>query len=429
MSSVKTQPREDASQPNSPRFVDVFAGCGGLSLGLKRAGWTGMFAIEKDPFAFATLSANFLEDGSRWGYDWPEEIERRAWEIEELLDSRKNSLKGLAGHIALLSGGPPCQGFSQAGRRRRADPRNALVDAYAELVKVVRPCLLLLENVRGFAWSFKSELRDVRTNFAAALKQELSRTYDVSTAIVHANDYGVPQGRSRYILVGALKELQANQGVAEFFDRMSSNVAGFLHARGLPRRSTSRDAISDLEVERNGTVESPDTNGFQATGYVGPRTAYQRAMRNGCEGPPSDMRLARHGEGVRARFREIIRAAHEEGRLNMTVSRETRKEHGIKKAAVRVLDPLRAAPTVTSLPEDLIHYSEPRTLTVRENARLQAFPDWFAFRGNYTTGGHRRRKEVPRFSQVANAVPPLLAEQLGVQLMRIYKDAMRRTGS
>ena len=429
MSSVTTEAPENAGRPSSPQFVDVFAGCGGLSLGLKRAGWTGLFAVEKDPFAFETLSANFLEDGGRWAYNWPEEIERRAWAIEDLLESRKSSLERLAGHVELLAGGPPCQGFSQAGRRRRADPRNALVDAYVELVELLRPTLILVENVRGFASSFKSESRDVRTNFAAALKGQLGSRYDVSTAILHASEYGVPQARPRYILVGALKELQAREEIGEFFEDMSSNIAGFLHARGLPRRSTSRDAISDLEVERNGTVASPDTGGFEATAYLGPRTAFQRAMRNGCEGPPPDMRLARHGEGIRARFREIIRASQEEGRLNMTVSAETRKAHGIKKAAIRVLDPLRAAPTVTSLPEDLIHYSEPRTLTVRENARLQTFPDWFGFRGNYTTGGHRRRNEVPRFSQVANAVPPLLAEQLGEQLMRVYEDATDRSSS
>jgi DNA (cytosine-5)-methyltransferase 1 len=68
------------------------------------------------------------------------------------------------------------------------------------------------------------------------------------------------------------------------------------------------------------------------------------------------------------------------------------------------------------MPDDLLHYGEPRTLTVRENARLQTFPDWFVFRGKYTTGGHLRRKEVPRFTQVANAVPPLLAELLGLAL-------------
>ena len=73
------------------------------------------------------------------------------------------------------------------------------------------------------------------------------------------------------------------------------------------------------------------------------------------------------------------------------------------------------------MPDDLIHYSEPRTLTVRENARLQSFPDWYTFHGKYTSGGDRRRKEVPRFTQVANAVPPLVAEAIGLTISRLIK--------
>jgi DNA (cytosine-5)-methyltransferase 1 len=101
-----------------------------------------------------------------------------------------------------------------------------------------------------------------------------------------------------------------------------------------------------------------------------------------------------------------------------------RERHGINKMATRVLDPDKAAPTITSMPDDLLHYSEPRTLTVRENARLQTFPDWFAFQGKYTTGGERRAREVPRFTQVANAVPPLIAEMWGEVLFKY--EASRR---
>ena len=97
----------------------------------------------------------------------------------------------------------------------------------------------------------------------------------------------------------------------------------------------------------------------------------------------------------------------------------------MRKKVTRVLDPADIAPTITSLPDDLLHYSEPRILTVRENARLQSFPDWFQFKGKYTTGGSRRRNEVPRFTQVANAVPPLLAEQLGLVLARIVRGLRR----
>ena len=97
-------------------------------------------------------------------------------------------------------------------------------------------------------------------------------------------------------------------------------------------------------------------------------------MRDGYEGIPPDTRLARHRSEIRDRFKAIISTSHEENRLSMSISAETRKVHGLKKMAIRVLDPLGPAPTITSLPDDLLHYSEPRTLTVRENARLQTFP-------------------------------------------------------
>lgn len=407
------------------RFVDVFAGCGGLSLGLKRAGWQGVLAVEKDPMAFETLDANFPPNSEPWSYDWPNSIERVAWDIEDLLKDKTEALKALAGQVELLAGGPPCQGFSVAGRRRRDDPRNGLVGAYVELVSLLRPKLVLMENVRGFAAAFKCDATDTKTNFATEVEEQLSRDYDVATAILRASDFGVPQLRPRFILVGAAKELDCTAQVEGFFEELQADAVGFLNQRGLSRETTSRDAISDLEVTRNGTVASPDTAGFEATGYKEPKTAYQRAMHRGCIGSPSDLRLARHRESTTARFEAIIEASREEGRLNMTVSPETKRAHGIKKAAIRVLDPLRPAPTVTSLPDDLIHYSEPRTLTVRENARLQSFPDWFSFRGKYTTGGDRRVREVPRFTQVANAVPPLLAEQLGERLMKLFGEATR----
>ena len=98
-----------------------------------------------------------------------------------------------------------------------------------------------------------------------------------------------------------------------------------------------------------------------------------------------------------------------------------RERFGLKKMALRVLDPDRPSPTITSMPDDLLHYSEPRTLTVRENARLQTFPDWYSFQGKYTTGGHLRKLEVPRFTQVANAVPPLVARAIGEALADLLR--------
>ena len=245
-------------------------------------------------------------------------------------------------------------------------------------------------------------------------------------AIIRSDDFGVPQTRSRFFLVGASKEMVAGDRIASFFKDLDRQVGGFLEKRKLPRQPTAIDAIGDLEIARNGRVPSAENKGFEEIGYKGPLTPYQEAMRDGYKRAPPDMRLARHRPDIRNRFKAIIGACRKEERLNVSISKRIRNEHGLKKMAIRVLDPSAPAPTITSLPDDLLHYSEPRILTVRENARLQTFPDWFAFKGKYTTGGERRRREVPRFTQVANAVPPLQAEQLGLVLLRLlprFRDA------
>ena len=97
----------------------------------------------------------------------------------------------------------------------------------------------------------------------------------------------------------------------------------------------------------------------------------------------------------------------------------TREQYGTKKRRICLMDPWEPAPTITTLPDDVLHYSEPRILTVRESARLQSFPDWFQFRGKFTTGGSRRTKECPRYTQVGNAVPPLLARAIGLAIKAV----------
>jgi DNA (cytosine-5)-methyltransferase 1 len=101
-----------------------------------------------------------------------------------------------------------------------------------------------------------------------------------------------------------------------------------------------------------------------------------------------------------------------------------RKRLGLKKKCVVPLDPEQPSHTLTSLPDDLVHYSEPRILSVREYARLQTFPDWYVFKGKYTTGGSKRVRECPRYTQVANAVPPFLAEVLGRLLAGVAAEVL-----
>ena len=410
------------TRPSSSRqfsFADVFAGCGGLSLGLMQAGWKGVFAIEHDPNAFATLSTNLtnLNPRSRHTFDWPETLPLTSLGIDDVLGRYRTAVRQHADQIDMLVGGPPCQGFSTAGRRDPNDPRNRLVRSYLQLVDLLRPRIVLIENVRGITADFaEGENRQRTRNYAAWLKKSLAIDYEVFTKIIDTSTFGVPQRRHRFFII-ALRNGAFDTHPCPF-DCIESGRLRFLESKTIRTTPVSvRSAISDLEVTSNGTVPSRDTSGFEEIRYKAPRTSYQRLMNDGVGSSIADTRLARHNEVISKRFGKIIALCHASGRLNVSLSPEVRESFGLKKRAIRVLDPDLPSPTVTSMPDDLIHYKEPRCLTVRENARLQSFPDWFEFKGKYTTGGHRRKKEVPRFTQVANAVPPLVAEAFGISLI------------
>ncbi|VHG86273.1 cytosine-specific methyltransferase [Streptococcus pyogenes] len=146
-------------------YIDLFAGSGGLSLGLHNAGLKGLFAVEKNKDAFATLKYNLTE--KKRHFDWPEWLEMKNWDINELLSEHKNELVQLKGKVDLVVGGPPCQGFSIAGKRENNDIRNQLMHSYIELVKLVDPQMLFFENVQGFTIDFRENGK--RKNYSAIL--------------------------------------------------------------------------------------------------------------------------------------------------------------------------------------------------------------------------------------------------------------------
>jgi DNA (cytosine-5)-methyltransferase 1 len=280
--------------------------------------------------------------------------------------------------------------------------------------------VVLIENVRGFTIDFNT--KDAVKNYSQRLRERLEEHYDVFEELLDLSKFGVPQLRTRYFLLA----LEPGLYVGNPFDELKAGLPSFLRSIQLKAPVSSWSAISDLERNRGGTRPSSETPGFEEITYTGPRTRFQKLM-GADEHTPSDLRLARHSEAIVDRFQEIIELSHAEGRLNTTISDDLRAQFGLKKKALRVLDPDRPSPTITSLPDDLLHYCEPRTLTVRENARLQSFPDWFSFKGKYTTGGHLRRKEVPRFTQVANAVPPLVARAFGELLCELLAPERLRS--
>ena len=410
-----------SGRSDAPAFIDAYAGCGGLSLGLMRAGWQGLFAIERDPFAFGTLETTLLGRPGRPAFNWPDWLPRSPTCATALAAEHRHRLRQYRGSLQLLAGGPPCQGFSSAGRRNAADPRNAQVQTYLDLVEQTEPEIVLLENVRGITIDFGGrQAHEGLINYAEFLREALGSNYYVFWSMIDASEFGVPQARVRFFLVGLRK---AGRSLPrDPFEALRANRQGFLRRKGLISPVSSSSALSDLEVARNGRTPSPDGGGYDAIAHGARRTHYQRLIQDGHDGPLADTRLARHRPDITQRFSQIISTCNADGRLNVSLGRKMREALGIKKMALRVLDPDRPSPTITSMPDDLLHYREARTLTVRENARLQSFPDWFEFRGKYTTGGDRRRREIPRFTQVANAVPPLLAEAIGATLLE-WRDA------
>lgn len=427
--------RQPRTRPKRPQFIDLFAGCGGLSLGLLQAGWSGRFAIEMNPDAFITLADNLVVSRKRHRprkvktFLWPEWLPVKQLSIQNLLKDYAASLKKERGRIDLVVGGPPCQGFSFAGRRQAADPRNKLFEHYIEFVSIVQPKLVLMENVKGMSAKFQTK-KGRGISYSEKVKRSLEKIgfVNIEQANVQSADFGVPQSRIRFITFAVHKDSYLSR--VDFFSILDELRPNFLVRNGLgPETTTVRDAISDLRVQRSGMLtqncddpESP--KGFQELVYDRPLTRYQELMHGNMNGSQvNSLRIAKHRSAVIERFKAIHRAC-EEGKQarGVQLSAEIKQELGISKRTTVPLHGDKPAPTITTLPDDMIHYCEPRIHTVREHARLQSFPDWFEFHGKYTTGGSRRRHECPRYTQVGNAVPPLLAEALGIALRKVLND-------
>lgn len=411
---------QNTQNGETPAFADVFAGCGGISLGLINAGWQGRFAIEKNANAFETLKVNLIS-GQQNKFAWPEWLPQEAITTTNLLKRHAPELEKLKGKITLLAGGPPCQGFSMAGRRTHSDPRNKLTEDYIALVEKLRPRMLLIENVRGFTMPFKKHGKgdSKDTPYSTKVAERLKGIgYAVYPKLVDLSDYGVPQLRKRFIIIAIHKDdpaLKKLDGKTTPFDLLEANRKQFLLSKGLPtdKPVTVKQAIGDLEVAGKELAESTDyeLSGFQQIVYrpQGNKSNFAKLMRVGIEGPPDSLRLPRHKANTIEQFQKIISTCTK----GKTLSHDDRTRLGIKKHALTPLHADLPSATITTLPDDMIHYSEPRILTVRENARIQTFPDWFKFTGKYTTGGKERKKECPRYTQVGNAVPPLFSEAIG----------------
>ena len=401
-------------------FIDLFSGCGGTSLGLMKAGWRGLFGVEKEAMAFDTLAHNLVHKRTCGvGFEWP-----TAWlpvkpiSLQSLMQNHRENLLNLRGAVDLISGSPPCQGVSMAGRRQRSDWRNRLWQEYADFIDIVCPRLIFMESVKGFCHAYTSINGQRLEPFSEQLANRLDTDYHLDHVVLSCQLFGVPQRRERFFMIGVRRDFIPKGMSIVGWTRLASKLApAFRRDMKLPiqRDIAAGEALCDLETEtaERTLVRCPDAPSRWQLDYTASPSsnAYLRLLRKG-GGIPNSMRLARHSQSVTEQFQTILR----EALPGKTVGGEIRASLGNKKRTRMLLDRNQPACTIMTLPDDIIHYSEPRILTVRECARLQSFPDAFNFRGKYTTGGNRRRQECPRYTQVGNAVPPLAAEFWGRHL-------------
>jgi DNA (cytosine-5)-methyltransferase 1 len=378
---VRQSWRSWASELEGPIAVDLFSGAGGLSLGLEQAGYTTVLAVDHDEWALETHRANFpgaaidldLADPSR---------------VDDLMEL----LAGL--EVDLIAGGPPCQPFSRAGRskirwlveeglRDSVDRRKELWRVFLRAVEEVRPRSVLMENVPDMA------LGDDLTVVRFITDRLESLGYETEMALVEAWKYGVPQHRQRLIVVAT------TGGVFEW-----------------PKETqppTLRDAIGDLPPLGWGT-------GDRVLDYDGPKSAFQRAARRG---------VSRSERGVV--YDHMTRAVRDDDRKAFVLMGEGMRYADLPDELRRYRSDIfddkynrlawgdRSRSITAHIAKDgywYIHPEEHRTLTVREAARIQTFPDWFRFAGSRSHA----------FQQIGNAVPPSLATAIA----RALREASTR---
>ena len=354
----------------STTFIDLFAGAGGLSLGFKRAGWTSLLAVDVWADALKTYERNF-SSSTLTSCGEPELLQRGRRTLLADLSvpaTKFEVLRALTQRPDWVIGGPPCKGFSTVGRRNREDPRNRLVENYADLVEALLPSGFLIENVLG--------LRDM--NFIDAVVQRFTDLgYRVTPAVLRAANYGVPQLRRRVVFVGTRDGLAFKKPVATHSAREESTVW---------------EAIGDLP---------PLLPGEEATTYLAPPTSdYQRAMRGDS--------LVLQGHRASRHPSHLVRAISfiPDGGNRRDIPPEFQPRSGFHNSYSRLNSQEPAVAVTQNMGKPsatrCIHPFQHRGLTAREGARLQSFPDWFHF-----TGGIVSQRE-----QIANAVPPILAKAI-----------------
>lgn len=365
------------------KVVDIFAGCGGLSLGFIQAGYRIVKAVEFDPETADTYMKNHPE-------------------VDMIVDDIKNvDNAGVfkPGDANIIIGGPPCQGFSMAGARIRQgfidDPRNYLFKRYFNVVKTVKPKVFIMENVKGIATMQDGKIfEEIQWVFQDAESLD-GKPYRLYCHVIKAVEFGIPQKRERMILIGTTIE---SADIEKLWDKTKEELA-----RDIPTyfdTVTVADAIGNMpSATSDGVIENPE-----------PQTEYEKCLASKTKW------IENHKQSNHSSL-AVNRICRIEGGQNFAALGE--KINSIHSGAYGRLRWDEPATTITTRFDTpaggrFIHPVENRTLTPREAARIQSFPDDFVFYGG--------RRSISR--QIGNAVPPKISYFLARLVRNILAEEM-----
>lgn len=384
-----------------PLAVDLFSGAGGITLGLQSAGFEVLACADISIACAATHARNFPR------------IRFFHTDLSDMHGPAFLRAVGLRrGELDLLIGGPPCQGFSILGRREADDPRNSLFGKFIRIADALQPKVVVIENVPGLATLGGGFLlRQIGREFQDA-------GYRIDCAELMAAQYGVPQMRWRMFFIAWREDLGVQGGGFPQPTHGRHSIGDLVPNRTIPPEDcagflTVADAISDLP---------PIESGEYCGQYDGqPRTPYQRVMREGMgrelhnhyaprlsERNLQRIRHLKPGEDWRALPRHLLPTG---------MQRALRKDHTRRFRRMSWSGVARAIITRFRDPKsgEYIHPEQTRTISIREAARIQSFPDHFEFCGGYSD----------QYEQVGNAVPPLLSQAVAAEIREVLSGARR----
>jgi DNA (cytosine-5)-methyltransferase 1 len=448
------------------KYLDLFSGCGGFSLGLEAAGGSLLLAIERSPMAAETFMRNIvnpkISDGE-WADHLAQTMAKQAesklivGDVTVAKSNVKIRKRLVDAELDLVVGGPPCQGFSLAGRRNAQDRRNSLAWDFLDYVEVGNPKVVIIENVLGMNLRFSSQDSDsksVYSQVAEALEQT-GQGYVVQKLHLNSLHYGAAQNRERLFLIGCRVDIARAKGIHSTGEVWKSNFsdrfADLPILAPIPTSNSAanlrvRDAWADL-LAPNGTSEYlknlnrpqiwnlEPREGLPNTGFRqhSAETVIKFELYLALHRLGLPLLLMRDGLGEKAsltrlenveslKVADIYPVRDSKGQVladNYDHFIDLIEKHKTRKHSQRVLGLETIPPTVITSPDDYIHPLEPRVLSVRELARFQGFSDDFTFYAKETTGGRKRRNEVPQYSQVGNAVSPFVSLALGKLVRKV----------